>query len=230
MARIKWDQVGSRFYQTGTDHGVLYPQKNGAYPKGVAWDGLTGVTESPSGAEDNALYADNIKYLNLKSAEDFGGTIECYYYPDEWKECNGEKSPVDGVTLGQQARNTFGFSYRSMIGNDTVGQDYGYKIHLWYGCSASTSERSYQTVNESPDAIALSYEVSTTPVPVSVKDSDGKELKPVACITIDSTVVDKEKLAAFEDILYGKDGEGAAATDPRLPLPDEVISLFSSAG
>lgn len=230
MAKLKWDQVGERFYETGTDRGVLYPQKNGAYPEGVAWNGLIGVTESPSGAEDNALYADNIKYLNLKSAEDFGGTIECYYYPPEWAQCNGEASPVDGVTFGQQRRNTFGFSFRTKIGNDTDGEDKGYKIHLWYGCSAATSERSYQTVNESPDALTFSYEVSTTPVPVSKKDADGKEYKPVACIIIDSTAVNVQKLAAFEEILYGKDGEGDTAKDARLPMPDEVIELFTAAG
>lgn len=228
MFKLKWDQVGERFYETGTDRGVLYPQKSGKYPLGVPWNGLTGVTESPSGAEDNALYADNIKYLNLKSAEDFGGTIECYYYPDEWKQCNGEASPVSGVTMGQQRRNTFGFSYRSKIGNDTVGEDFGYKLHLWYGCSASVSERSYQTVNESPDAITFSYEVTTTPVPVSGKDLDGNELKPTACIVIDSTAVDKDKLEAFEEILYGTDGEDG--TDARLPMPDEVIEFFKAAG
>lgn len=228
--RLKWDQVGERFYETGTDRGVLYPQKDGAYPEGVAWSGLTAATESPSGAEDNPLYADNIKYLNLKSAEDFGGSIECYYYPEEWKACNGEASPVEGVTFGQQKRNTFGFSFRTKLGNDTVGQDYGYKIHLWYGCSASPSERGYTSINESPDAMQLSYEVTTTPVPVSVKDADGNEFKPVACIVIDSTLVDKTKLTAFEDILYGKDGEGESATKARLPMPDEVLQLLSAAG
>lgn len=228
MPKLKWDQIGEKFYETGTDRGVLFPQKNGQYPVGEAWNGLTGVTESPSGAEDNALYADNIKYLNLKSAEDFGGTIECYYYPDGWKQCNGEASPVTGVTIGQQRRNTFGFSYRSKIGNDTTGEDYGYKLHLWYGCSASPSERAYQTVNESPDAITFSYEVTTTPIPVSGKDDEGKEYKPVACITIDSAAVDPEKLAAFEEILYGTDGEDGA--EARLPLPDEVISFFKAEG
>lgn len=222
--KLKWDQTGEKFYETGTDRGVLYPQKDGKYPLGVAWNGLTGVTESPSGAEDNALYADNIKYLNLRSAEDFGGTIECYYYPDEWKQCNGEASPVKGVTIGQQSRNTFGFSYRSKIGNDTVGEDFGYKIHLWYGCSASVSERAYQTVNESPDAITFSYEVTTTPVPVSVKGPNGEEFKPTACLIVDSTGVSKEKLSALEDILYGTEDEEAI-----LPMPDEVIELLTEA-
>lgn len=228
MFKLAWDQIGEKFYETGTDRGVLYPQKNGQYPKGAAWNGLTGVTETPSGAEDNALYADNIKYLNLKSAEDFGGTIECYYYPDEFKQCNGEASPVAGITIGQQRRNTFGFSYRSKVGNDTTGEDHGYKIHLWYGCSASPSERAYQTVNESPDAITFSYEVTTTPIPVSGKDDDGKEYKPVACITIDSTMVDADKLASFEEILYGT--SGTDGDDARLPLPDEVISFFKTEG
>lgn len=227
--RLKWDQIGERFYETGTDRGVLYPQKNGTYPKGVAWDGLISATESPSGAEDNALYADNIKYLNLKSAEDFGGSLECYYYPEEWKACNGEASPVAGVTFGQQKRNTFGFSFRTKLGNDTVGQDYGYKIHLWYGCSATPSERAYSSVNESPDAMQLGYEVSTTPVPVSVKDPEGNEYKPVACVIIDSTGVDKTKLAALEDVLYGKDGDESTATEPRLPLPDELLTLLGEA-
>lgn len=226
--RLKWDQIGERFYETGTDRGVLYPQKDGAYPEGVAWSGLTSVSESPSGAEDNPLYADNIKYLNLKSAEDFGGTIGCYYYPPEWKPCNGEVSPVAGVTFGQQSRNTFGFSFRTNLGNDTDGQDHGYKIHLWYGCSASPSERSYTSVNESPDAMELSYEVTTTPVPVSVKDSTGKEYKPVACIIVDSTLIDAAKLAELEDVLYGKDGEEGTATKARLPLPDEILTILGA--
>lgn len=225
--RLKWDQIGERFYETGVDRGVLYPQKNGTYPVGVAWSGLTAVTESPSGAEDNPLYADNIKYLNLKSAEDFGGSIECYYYPDEWKACNGEASPIKGVTIGQQRRNTFGFSYRTKLGNDTVGQDYGYKIHLWYGCSASPTEKSYSTINESPEAATLSYEVTTTPIPVSVKDSDGNEFKPLACITIDATEIDENLIKTLEDILYGNDSsEEGVSSEARLPLPDEVLTIL----
>lgn len=226
MARIKWDQIGERFFETGVDHGVLYPQKNGAYPKGVAWNGLISVTESPSGAEDTALYADNIKYLNLKSAEEFGATVECYYYPPEWAACNGEAELVDGVTLGQQRRNTFGLSYRTKIGNDTEGEDLGYKIHLIYAASASPSERTFNSTNDSPEANTFSYEVSTTPITISGEDKDGKPYRPVASITIDSTKVDAAKLKAFEDILYGVEGEGG--DDGRLPLPDELITIFAA--
>lgn len=242
MAKLKWDQIGERYYETGVDHGVLYPQKNGEYPTGVAWNGLTAVTESPSGAEDNALYADNMKYLNLKSAEEFGATIECYTYPDEWAACNGESDLVKGVVLGQQRRNTFGLAYRTKKGNDTDGEDYGFKIHLIYGASASPSERGYSTVNDSPEAITFSYEVTTTPVNVSGKDANGKPFKPVACVTIDSTVVDAEALARLEEILYGTDAQpeipedteagtpavpAKEATEPRLPLPDELKEIFA---
>lgn len=226
MARLIWDSIGERFYETGVDHGVLYPQSGGAYPKGVVWNGLTNVTESPSGAEDNALYADNMKYLNLKSAEDFGLTVECYTYPDEWAACNGESEIADGVVLGQQRRNTFGLSYRTKIGNDTEGEDHGYKIHLVYGCSASPSEKSYGTVNDSPEAITFSYEVTTTPVNVPGLDSTGKAFKPVSLVTIDSTKVSKEKLEAFEKILYGSDDE--SGTEARLPLPEELKTIFAA--
>lgn len=221
--KIKWDQVGQRKYKTGIDHGVLYPQEGGAYPKGVAWNGLTNVTETPSGAENNALYADNIKYLNLKSAEDFGLTIECYTTPDEWEACNGEATAAEGVTIAQQSRNTFGLCYRTLLGNDTSGQDYGYELHLVYGCSASPSERAFGTVNDSPDAATFSYEISTISVPV-------EGFKPTSLLTIDSTKADKTKLAALEAILYGTDGgEGIDATEARLPLPDEVIAMFAAA-
>ncbi len=234
MAKLKWDQIGERFYETGVDHGVLYPQKNGEYPKGVAWNGLVSVTESPSGAEDNALYADNIKYLNLKSAEEFGATLECYTYPDEWAACNGESDLVPGVTLSQQRRNTFGLSYRTKIGNDTDGEDHGFKIHLIYGGSAAPSERSYSTVNDSPEAITFSYEITTTPVTVSGKDSTGKPFKPVASITIDSTKVEADKIVALEAILYGTEattesgGTEIPGTDARLPLPDELKEIFEA--
>lgn len=243
MAKLKWDQIGERLYETGVDHGVLYPQKDGGYPKGVAWNGLTNVTESPQGAEDNALYADNMKYLNLKSAEEFNATIECYTYPDEWDACNGEAELVKGIKLGQQRRNTFGFSYRTKVGNDTEGEDYAFKIHLIYGASASPSEKSYGTVNDSPEAITFSYEVTTTPVDVSGKDVNGKPFKPVASVTIDSREVDPEQLAKLEEILYGTDavsGSGGSedeetstlddtvGTDPRLPLPDELKAIFGS--
>lgn len=232
MAKLKWDQIGERFYETGVDHGVLYPQKNGEYPKGVAWNGLISVTESPSGAEDNALYADNIKYLNLKSAEEFGATLECYTYPDEWAACNGESDLVPGVTLSQQRRNTFGLSYRTKVGNDTDGEDHGFKIHLIYGGSAAPSERSYSTVNDSPEAITFSYEITTTPVPVSGKDGTGKPFKPVAAITIDSTKVKAEKMAALEAILYGTEAttgdSPTPGTEARLPLPDELKEIFAA--
>lgn len=229
MSKLKWDQIGEKTYETGVDHGVLYPQKEGAYPEGFAWNGLTSVSENPSGAEDNALYADNMKYLNLKSAEEFGLTIECYTYPPEWGACNGESDLVPGVTLGQQRRNTFGFSYRTKKGNDAEGEDYGFKLHLVYGCSASPSEKSYETINDSPDAITFSYEVTTTPVNVSGLDATGKPFKPVSSVTIDSTLVDAQKLAALEAILYGTDasGEDSAATTARLPLPDELKTIFA---
>lgn len=223
MGRIEWDQVGTRTYETGVDHGVLYPQVKGEYPKGVPWNGLTSVTESPSGAEDTPLYADNIKYLNLKSAEDLGLTIECYSYPDEWSACDGSQEAADGVMIGQQKRQNFGFSYRSKLGNDTDGEDYGSKLHLIYGCSASVSEKGYSTVNDSPDAINFSYSVTTTPVPVP-------GLRPTSIITIDTTKADPDKLAALEDIIYGTNGtgEGSTGTDARLPLPAEIIQMFAA--
>lgn len=233
MARIKWDQVGERFYQTGCDHGVLYPQKDGTYPVGFPWNGLTNITLSPSGAEDNALYADNMKYLNLKSAEEVGATITCYYFPDEWAECNGESELAKGVYAGQQRRNTFGLSYRTKIGNDTDGEDHGYTIHLLYGCSSSPSEESSSTVNDSPEATEFSYEITTTPVPISGKGPDGKPYKPAAHIYVDSTKVSPEKMAALEAILYGTDATGAAegeestGTEGRLPLPDELKEIFA---
>lgn len=227
MSRIIWDQIGERFFETGVDHGVLYPQKDGAYPTGTPWSGLTNVTFTPSGAEENAYYADNIKYLSIRGAEDFGMTIECYTYPDEWKQCNGESEPATGVVFGQQARNTFGFSCRTLIGNDTDNIDHGYKIHLVYGCSASPSEQSSATVNESVEPGTFSYEVSTIPIPVSTKDPEGNPIKPVAHIYIDSTKADKAKLQALEDILYGTEDAEA-----RLPMPDEVLTLMgvSAAG
>lgn len=227
MSKLKWDEIGKRFYETGVDHGVLYLQQDGVYSRGVAWSGLISVSESPSGAEDSPLYADNMKYLNLKSAEEFGATIECYSYPDEWDECNGEAELAEGVKLGQQKRNTFGFSYRTKIGNDTQNDEYGYKIHLIYGCSAAPSEKSYSTVNDSPEAITFSYEVTTTPVTC-------EDFKPVSSVTIDSTKVDKEKLAQLEEILYGKDGDASdpdntiPAVEARLPLPDELKVIFAA--
>lgn len=227
MSKITWDQTGEHFYETGVDHGVLYTiDNNNAYSTGVAWNGLTGVTESPSGAEASPLYADNIKYLNLISAEEFGATVECYTYPDEFMECNGEKSLVPGVVAGQQARKSFGLSYRTQVGNDVKGSDYGYKLHLIYGCQASPSDRSYATINDSPDAITFSYEINTTPVDVGVEG-----FKPTASIVIDSRNFTESaaaaKLAAFEDIIYGTDGSGGSeGTTARLPLPSEVATLL----
>lgn len=217
MAALTWDTTGDRLYETGVDRGVLYPITTGStYGTGVAWNGLTAVTESPSGAEATALYADNIKYLNLYSAEEFGCTIECYTYPDEFKQCNGEAELAQGVSVGQQDRKMFGFSYRSLIGNDTEGQSHGYKLHLLYGCMASPSERGYATVNDSPEAITFSYEVTTTPVNVA-------DMKPTACITIDSTLCDPECLTALETKLYGDSSSGT----PSLPLPDEVKTIMT---
>lgn len=206
MKRMKWDQIGDRKYKTGVDHGAIYPQKNGAYPVGHPWSGLTTVTKTPSGAEDNKKYADNMQYLNIKSAETLGLTIECYFYPDAFKECNGETEVAPGVTLGQQRRNTFGFAYRTKIGNDTEGEDFGFELNLVYGCSASPSEQSSETINESPEPGTFSFTVSTTPINVSGMGPDSKPYKPTACLTFDSTKVDREKLTKLEEILYGKEG------------------------
>ena len=221
MAKIVWDKTGERLYETGVKNGVLYVQEGGAYPKGVAWNGLTAVTESPSGAEATPLYADDVKYLNLISTEEFGATIEAYTYPDEFAACDGSAALVDGVMIGQQARKTFGLCYRTTIGNDTNGNDYGYKLHIIYGALAAPSEKAYATINDSPEAITFSWEVTTTPVNVT-------GAKPTASITIDSTKADPTKLAALEDILYGKDGE--PGNEPRLPLPDEIKTLMTAAG
>ena len=221
--KLVWDKVGERYYETGVKKGVLYKQdSSGAYPKGVAWNGLTALTESPSGAEATPLYADDIKYLNLRSAEEFGGTIEAYTYPDEFGECDGSATLADGVTIGQQARKAFGLSYVTTLGNDVNGNDYGYKIHLVYGATASPSEKGYATINDSPEAITLSWEFSTTPVNVT-------GFKPTAHLEIDSKKCPAEKLKQLEEILYGKDGEGDTGTDPRLPLPDEIKTLIGVA-
>lgn len=220
MSLIKWDQMGEKKYKTGVDHGVLYPQKNGEYPEGVAWNGLTAVNKTPSGAEDNRLYADNMLYLNMKSAEILGLTIECYMYPDEWAECNGESELATGLLIGQQRRNTFGFSYRNKIGNDTEGEDFGYEINMVYGCSASPSEQSNNTINDSPDAATFSYEVSTTPVNVSGIGPNGKPYKPTACIVADSTKISRENMEKLEEILYGKEGVYTKTSDDS-PKPDK---------
>ena len=221
MSKLVWDKTGERYYETGVKNGVLYIPTEGVYSKGVAWNGLTAVTESPSGAEATALYADDMKYLSLYSAEEFGATIEAYTYPDEFAQCDGSGELAKGVSIGQQTRKTFGLCYRTTIGNDTDGNDYGYKLHMIYGCMASPSEKAYATINDSPDAITFSWEVTTTPVSVA-------GFKPTASITIDSTKADPTKLAALEDILYGKDDE--PGTEARLPLPDEIKTLMSAAG
>lgn len=215
MTKLMWDQVGERFFETGVDHGVLYiPDNTGAYVNGYAWNGLTTVTESPSGAESNKQYADNIVYLNLISIEEFGGTIEAFTYPDEFGQCDGSAELAPGITVGQQSRKSFGLSYRTLLGNDLQGNDYGYKLHLVYGATASPSEKAYATVNDSPEPIGFSWDFSTSPVAVP-------GLKPTATLVIDSTKVDADKLADLLDILYG-----TAGADPRLPLPAEVFALF----
>lgn len=217
MSKLVWDKTGERTYETGTSKGVLFPQNaEGTYGNGVAWNGLTAVTESPSGAEANPLYADNIKYLNLMSVEEFGATIEAYTYPDEFAACDGSASLAKGVSIGQQPRKAFGLAYQTILGNDVEYNKHGYKIHLIYGALAAPSERAYATVNDSPEAITFSWEITTTPVEV-------KGFEPTAHLEIDSTKVDKEKLAAFEAILYGSEPE-----EPRLPLPDEVATLLGT--
>lgn len=217
MSRIIWDETGKRLYETGVKMGVLYPeQKSGLYDKGVAWNGLTAVTESPTGAETTPQYADDIKYLNLMSAEEFGATIEAYTYPDEFAICDGSIEMEKGVVIGQQKRKTFGLSYRTVIGNDIEGLDYAYKLHLIYGALASPSEKEYATINDSPEAITFSWEITTTPVSV-------KGFKPTASLTIDSSKVDTAKLELLESILYGSED-----SEPRLPLPDEIIKIFKS--
>lgn len=222
MSKLVWDKTGERLYETGVNQGVLYPiQTGGVYNKGVAWNGLTGVTESPSGAEASPKYADNIKYLNMVSAEEFGATIEAYTYPEEFAECDGSAEIAPGVYAGQQSRKIFGLCYRTILGNDIDSDDYGYKLHLVYGALAAPSEKGYSTINDSPEAIAFSWEVTTTPVAITAT-VNGKKLKPTACLTFDSTKTDKTKMAALEDILYGNDSDEA-----RLPLPDEVITLMA---
>lgn len=216
MAKIVWDESGKRLYETGVKNGVLYIQdETGEYNKGVAWNGLTAVTESPSGAEATPLYADDIKYLELFSAEEFGATIEAYTYPEEFEACDGSASLGTGVTIGQQDRKTFGLCYRTVLGNDVKSNEYGYKLHLIYGAKAAPSEKGYQTINDSPEAITFSWEVTTTPVNVA-------GFKPTASVTIDSTKIDPEKLKKIEDMLYGE-----GATDAKLPLPDELKTILA---
>lgn len=227
--KLVWDKTGERLYETGVDHGVLYPiQAGGVYSKGVAWNGLSGVSESPSGAEASPIYADNIKYLNLMSAEEFGATVNAYMYPDEFAECDGSVEVVPGMFAGQQSRKTFGLSYRTILGNDVDNNDYGYKLHLIYGALAAPSEKDYSTINDSPEPIALSWEISTTPVAINTV-IDGKKLKPTACLTFDSTKFDAEFMAKLEEILYGTEPTtegGTDGIDARLPLPDEILKLY----
>ena len=227
MAKIIWDALGEHYYENGVDHAVLYlASTDGTYPTGVAWNGITSVSESPSGADANKQWADNINYLTLYGAEEFGATVEAFTYPDEFAECDGSAQLAPGVTVGQQPRRGFGLSYRTKIGNDTVGQDFGYKIHLIYGCRAAPSDRSYESINDSPDPITFSWEISTTPVAVP-------NHAPSAQIIIDSRdfteTAAKDKLTKFEDILYGKDPTTGTTggTNARLPLPAEVISLLT---
>lgn len=216
MPRIIWDKIGERFYETGVRMGVLYPQSGGIYPKGVAWNGLTAMNENPTGAESNKKYADDGVYLNMLSIEELEGSIEAYTYPDEFAKCDGSAEIATGVSIGQQSRQAFGLTYRTVIGNDTDGVDYGYKLHLVYGAMASPSEKAYETINDNPDAITLSWDYTTTPVQVTGK-------KPTASLVIDSTKVDADKLAALENILYG-----TSDADPRLPLPDVIAALFTA--
>lgn len=231
MSKMVWDKTGERLYETGVSQGAVYPiQSDGKYSKGVAWSGLSAVTESPSGAEATAVYADNIKYLNLMSAEEFGGTIEAYMAPDEFAECDGTVEVAPGVYAGQQNRKIFGLAYKTLIGNDVDSNDHGYKLHLVYGALASPSEKSYQTVNDSPEAMSLSWEFSTTPVEITTVIDGKTSLKPTSIITFDSTKTEADKLAVLEEILYGKDETSTGAGDgvePRLPLPDEVISIMA---
>ena len=216
MSKIVWDKTGERLYETGVKNGVLYVKNGDTYDKGVAWNGLTAVTESPSGAEATPLYADDIKYLNLMSAEEFGATIEAYTYPDEFKACNGEAELAAGVIIGQQTRKTFGLCYRTTIGNDVDGNDHGYKLHMIYGALAAPSERAYSSINDSPEAITFSWEITTTPVSVT-------GFKPTAYVCVDSTKVDGTKLAALEAKLYGTESEEAS-----LPTPDEIAELLAA--
>lgn len=221
MTALAWDQTGERVYETGVDRGVLYiPDAGGAYTSGFAWNGLVTVTESPSGAEANPQYADNIKYLNLVSAEQFGATVEAFTYPDEFGQCDGTLEPVAGLAFGQQTRKTFGLAYRTRIGNDLDGVDHGYKLHLIYGATAAPSEKAYGTINDSPEAVTFSWELTTTPIPVGTVG--GTAYRPLSSITIDSTKVTSSALNALETALYG-----SAGVDPRLPLPAEVYAMFA---
>lgn len=227
MSKLNWDQATTRLYETGVEKGVLFPFKNGAYQNGVAWNGLISVTESPSGAEPTPLYADNIKYLNLMSTEELGATIEAYTYPDEFAECDGSASVATGVSIGQQHRIPFALAYETKVGNDSDGNDHGYKIHIIYGALAAPTERGYSTINDSPEAITFSWSLTTTPVEVNV---EGKKYKPTASIVIDSTkVADTDALTELRNMLYGVDPDVEASepgSDPTLPMPEDIIEMF----
>lgn len=216
MAKLVWDETGKKFFETGVKKGVLYPMVGTAYPKGVVWNGLTAITESPSGAEESPLYADDVKYLSLRSAETFGATIEAYTYPEEFEACDGTASIATGVTIGQQSRSVFGLAYVTTVGNDTAGNDYGYKIHIIYGCTATPSEKAYQTINDSPEAITFSWEISTVPVNIT-------GFKPTASLVIDSKKVSATGLAAIEAALFGTD-----SAEAYLPLPDAIVTLAAT--
>ena len=227
MSRVKWDVDGSRLYETGLDRGMLYvanPSSQDGYDTGVAWNGLSSVNENPSGGDSTAIYADNMKYLDLTAKEDYGATIEAYTYPDEWAECDGSRTPVPGLKIGMQTRKKFGMSYRTKIGNDQVGDEFGYKIHIIYNAKAAPSSRTYNTINDSPEANPFSWDVTTTEVNFS------EDYKPTATLELDSTKIKKSALTKIETILYGTDAEGETlATDPRLPLPQEIISIIQEA-
>ncbi len=231
MSKIVWDKIGEHLYELGCDHGVLYPMHaGGTYPKGVAWNGLVSVTQSPSGAEPSPIYADNITYANPISNEKFAATVEAYMYPDEFAECDGSVEIMPGMFAGQQARKGFGLAYRSLLGNDTENNDYGYKLNVVYGCMAAPSDKNHKTVGDTPDIETMSWEISTTPVVVN-KMVDGKKLKPVSTLTFDSTKFGAEFMKKLEEILYGKDPTSSEANDgvePRLPLPDEIIELLEA--
>lgn len=219
MAKLAWDEVGKRFYETGVDRGVLYlPNESGKYVRGVAWNGLTAVNQQPEGGEDNPQYADNIEYLTLTSAEKFKATIEAFTYPVEFEECDGSRQIANGISIRQQTRKPFGFSYRTLVGNDTKGNDLGYKIHLIYGAKAAPTEKSYNTVNDSPEAITFSWSISASPVSVP-------KFKPTATLTIDSRTISKEGLKAIEDALYGSESK-----EPNLPLPEDIIKMLEATG
>lgn len=219
MSKLVWDKLEERIFETGCDQGVLFPMgEGGVYGKGVVWNGLTNVNDSPSGAEPSPKYADNIKYLNMMSAEEFAATIEAYTYPPEFEVCDGSAEPVPGMSVGQQTRKQFGFSYRTLVGNGVEGQDYGYKLHLVYGALASPSEKSHPTINDSPEAVLFSWEITTTPIEIP-------GFKPSASITLDSTKLTAAQMKAVEEVLYGKDGE--PAKESRLPLPEELITLLT---